>query len=175
MAPKQSHTLEQIKPLDYEPLHTYFEARPTPAVMHVCRESRAEFLYRDDEAANSAEAAERKGHALYAPMFPNPEGKMVFFSFEADDLHLMSFSKSDSLNVPNSTSTLYGMDELSWQYSLRFAPAFCVNPNYSVQCPHNVGTLRSSHLKWSLKADVLQEVAEPHVRACLRTIIMGVR
>lgn len=85
-------TLVQNKPLSYKPQYTQCESRSTPVVMHICRESRAEYLYREDDAANNVEG---KSHALYTPMFRDEDGKLSFFSFEMDALHLMSFSKLD--------------------------------------------------------------------------------
>jgi hypothetical protein len=89
MAPSPQ-TLVQSKPLVYKPRYTIFENRPTPVVMHVCRESRNEYLYRENDAANNVEG---KRHSLYAPIFPNENAEMNFFSFEMDTLHLMTFSK----------------------------------------------------------------------------------
>jgi len=91
--------LLQIKPLPYKPIYTQVDSRPTPVVLHVCRESRHEFMYRNDEAANNADT---KSHAMYARLFPDQEFKMSFFSFEIDALHLMTFSK---LHVVISTQT----------------------------------------------------------------------
>jgi hypothetical protein len=86
----------QIKPLEYKPLYTQVENRPVPAVMHVCRESCNKYMYRENDAANN-DAGTR--HAFYARIFPDPDFKMIFFSFEADALHLMSFSKWQLLYV----------------------------------------------------------------------------
>lgn len=89
MAPSP-RTLVQNKRLKWTPRYAKFQSEPAPAVMHVCRESRKEYLYREDDAANNAEG---NSHALYAPMFSDQYSKMIFFSFEVDALRLMSFSK----------------------------------------------------------------------------------
>lgn len=89
MAPSP-RILVQNKRLEWNPRFTQFDSEPTPAVMHVCRESRNEYIYREDDAANNAE---RKSHALYSPMFPDQHRKMIFFSFQVDALYLTSFSK----------------------------------------------------------------------------------
>jgi hypothetical protein len=64
--------------------------------MHVCRESRSEYLYRENDAANNVEG---KSHSLYAPIFPNENAKLSFFSFEVDTLHLMTFSEFTSFPI----------------------------------------------------------------------------
>jgi hypothetical protein len=74
MAPSP-RILVQNKRLKWTPQYTQFQSEPTPAVMHVCRESRNEYLYREDDAANNAE---ENSHALYAPMFPDQYSKMIF-------------------------------------------------------------------------------------------------
>lgn len=90
-------TLIQVKPPGYKPRHTFTEAQPAPAVMHVCRESRKEYLYRSDDEANNAE---RKTHALYGPIFSDDDGKVSFFSYEVDELHLMTFSMYNHCSLP---------------------------------------------------------------------------
>ena len=94
--------VKQAKALGYKPLYTIMHPRPTPAVLHVCQESRKEFLYREDEAAN-----EGKNHALYRQAFPSTNGLMCHFSFEVDTLHLTSVREVESHDWPNGPR-LYG-------------------------------------------------------------------
>jgi hypothetical protein len=81
--------VQQAKGLGYKPLYTIMLPRPTPVVLHVCHESRNEFLYRDDESANSG-----KNHPLYRQAFPSTNGLMVHFSFEVDTLYMAYPHKS---------------------------------------------------------------------------------
>jgi hypothetical protein len=60
-------------------------SRPTPAVLHACRESRNEFIGGNKHPVNVS-------RPRYRPFFEDDNGKKVFFSFEVDALHLMDFS-----------------------------------------------------------------------------------
>ncbi|KAE9376086.1 hypothetical protein N431DRAFT_464142 [Stipitochalara longipes BDJ] len=100
-----SKVLIQSKPLFYRPKYTQLDSRPTPAVLRVCRESRKEFLYREDDAANNSG---RQSHAMYARLFPDERFKMSFFSFEIDALHLMTFKVAESVVRDNLRTIIIG-------------------------------------------------------------------
>jgi hypothetical protein len=87
--------VQQAKGLGYKPLYTIIHPRPTPVVLHVCRESRNEFLYRDDESANAG-----KNHPFYRQAFPSTNGLMVHFSFEVDTLY-MAYPRQFDFNQIN--------------------------------------------------------------------------
>ncbi|KAL2073030.1 hypothetical protein VTL71DRAFT_10354 [Oculimacula yallundae] len=98
-------TLLQSKGLGYRPLATFIEPRPTPAVLHICRESRNEYLYREDDDANQVTT---RGHNLYKRCFQDTEDKMNFISFEADQVFLFSFKTAEKVARDNIKTIVIG-------------------------------------------------------------------
>jgi len=88
--------LIQGKLLTHRPMATFMEPRETPVVLQICGESRYEYFYRENDDANQVTTW---SHNLYGQYFQDMNGKMVYFSFEVDELGLMNFSESSLITI----------------------------------------------------------------------------
>ncbi|PVH79489.1 hypothetical protein DL98DRAFT_589358 [Cadophora sp. DSE1049] len=88
------HMLIQGRLLSHRPMATFMQPRKTPVVLQICRESRYEYLYREDDNANRLTT---RDHNLYRQCFQGMNNKMVYFSFEVDELWLMNFRVAEPL------------------------------------------------------------------------------